>query len=430
MQETDNKNQKDEDILASLRFNVMPDLEGIGHTPSPTPPAPKPVSSVPTPVAPPRPAVPMPPKPSNSVPPKPTLTNEIKERRENTVHPGGQTNTDTATSVPNKRKVLIMAASAALVLVLAAGGIIFWQQNKSESSAQNPPSGGEETNNPVVPLVPDEPVDTDEDGLTDEEEDELLSDSDNPDSDSDGLADGDEVNYFTTDPTKADTDDDSYLDTGELQNGYSPVRIEGSRLTDTEVADIVDLFTEDDLHSITAESLLEGDFWKSKVKSPGDESSQNSSPKLAYLDPIYKYQLVLSGEWTVSGENTQNVYFTEKNSDSATYVQIQAFVGVDDTGEPNNEGLLESETKRITDFADSGLRVSKSTLSGISGYRLAWDSKREGSNGSFLISSAIEYLIPVEEATFIVTVGCSSTGTTVCDEAETIEKNLKTGLQF
>jgi len=66
------------------------------------------------------------------------------------------------------------------------------------------------------------PVDIDRDGLEDAEEARLGTDPNNPDSDSDGLTDNEEVNLWNTDPLKADTDGDGFNDGDEIDNGYDP----------------------------------------------------------------------------------------------------------------------------------------------------------------------------------------------------------------
>ena len=68
----------------------------------------------------------------------------------------------------------------------------------------------------------DDIVDSDGDGLSDEEEAMLGTDPDNTDSDGDGLSDGDEVNTHNTDPTLEDTDGDVYLDGWEVAEGTDP----------------------------------------------------------------------------------------------------------------------------------------------------------------------------------------------------------------
>jgi len=85
------------------------------------------------------------------------------------------------------------------------------------------------TNINVVPNAPlmTEPeivpvVDTDRDGLNDDEEKTLGTDPNNADTDNDGLFDREEVKVYLTDPLNPDTDNDSYLDGAEVKGGYDP----------------------------------------------------------------------------------------------------------------------------------------------------------------------------------------------------------------
>jgi uncharacterized protein (TIGR03382 family) len=64
--------------------------------------------------------------------------------------------------------------------------------------------------------VPTGPVDTDGDGLTDDEEAVLGTDPNDPDTDDDGLNDGEEVQTHGTDPLDPDTDGDGLDDGDEL----------------------------------------------------------------------------------------------------------------------------------------------------------------------------------------------------------------------
>ena len=69
-----------------------------------------------------------------------------------------------------------------------------------------------------------DPVDTDEDGLTDEEEHDLGTDPGNPDSDAVGLTDGDEVHVYETDPNNHDSDWDGLGDGEEVHDyGTEPL---------------------------------------------------------------------------------------------------------------------------------------------------------------------------------------------------------------
>lgn len=88
-----------------------------------------------------------------------------------------------------------------------------------------------ETVEPEVSLPEEVPVnlDTDGDGLTDQEEAELGTDPNKVDTDDDDLFDREEVRVYKTDPLNPDTDGDGYLDGAEVEAGYNP-RGEGELL--------------------------------------------------------------------------------------------------------------------------------------------------------------------------------------------------------
>lgn len=67
-----------------------------------------------------------------------------------------------------------------------------------------------------------QPIDSDADGLTDEEEAGFGTDPNNADTDADGLTDREETKVYATDPIKSDTDADGYSDGQEVQNNYNP----------------------------------------------------------------------------------------------------------------------------------------------------------------------------------------------------------------
>jgi len=77
-------------------------------------------------------------------------------------------------------------------------------------------------NNPLVESVSfsvralDPGGDVDNDGLDNQDEFNYNTDFENPDTDSDGLSDGEEVNQFDTTPTVADTDNDGLIDGDEV----------------------------------------------------------------------------------------------------------------------------------------------------------------------------------------------------------------------
>jgi len=66
------------------------------------------------------------------------------------------------------------------------------------------------------------PIDSDSDGLTDEEEMIAKTSINLIDTDNDGLSDYEEVKIYKTNPTLADTDGDSFNDGQEVRGGYNP----------------------------------------------------------------------------------------------------------------------------------------------------------------------------------------------------------------
>jgi len=84
---------------------------------------------------------------------------------------------------------------------------------------------------------PTQPVDTDGDGLTDEEEQRLGTDPNSADSDDDGLTDSEEVNEYETDPLNPDSDGDGLNDGDEvMSHDTDPLNedSDGDGLTDGE----------------------------------------------------------------------------------------------------------------------------------------------------------------------------------------------------
>lgn len=66
-------------------------------------------------------------------------------------------------------------------------------------------------------------LDSDKDGLSDEEEAQFGTDSFEPDSDGDGLYDREEVKVYHSNPLNPDSDNDSYLDGKEVEGGWNPL---------------------------------------------------------------------------------------------------------------------------------------------------------------------------------------------------------------
>ncbi|MDQ3693242.1 MAG: hypothetical protein M3464_06410 [Chloroflexota bacterium] len=103
----------------------------------------------------------------------------------------------------------------------AAPPVIVAEPPPPTAAPQPPPSGG----------------DSDSDNLTDEQEAAIGADPLNPDTDADGIADGDEINIYGTDPLSNDTDGDGLLDGEEVFNfGTNPLSsdTDGDGLTDND----------------------------------------------------------------------------------------------------------------------------------------------------------------------------------------------------
>lgn len=75
---------------------------------------------------------------------------------------------------------------------------------------------------PVPVIEKDNGLDSDQDGLTDKEEERLGTNKMLTDTDGDGLFDREEVIAYKTDPKNPDTDGDGFKDGDEIKKGYNP----------------------------------------------------------------------------------------------------------------------------------------------------------------------------------------------------------------
>ena len=424
----DNKNQND-DIISNLRFSVMPDLEGIGRAvqksaPVPLPtapaPAPRPAASpggttpqAPSPAPMPRPNQPQPPA---------QLTEEIRERHSNVLEGRGHFD------FIHSKKFLIISLSAIALLLIIIAAMFFVRAERSETEADTEVPVIDKTPVAEEPVVEDT-VDTDADGLLDTEEDKINTDANLADTDGDGLADGDEVNVFQSSPFTAHSDNDNFDDGKELRDGYSILIGGDGRLTDADIQQIKYLLESGDLHEPTVTKLMSSDFWKSRVNLAPPTPANGS--KFTYEDPIYNYQVVLPGSWTVTGRNSPNVFFTEVDSKDARYLQVQAHVGVSGEGEVSDAGLLEAEVKRLAGIAMNGVKLVKVALGGREAYKMQFETQRTASDPTApgMNTVIIEYIVSGTDASFIVTLSCTSTtancGPSLEQFSKTVEENLR-----
>ncbi len=105
-------------------------------------------------------------------------------------------------------------AEPAAFVVAVIGPVLDAATPPTTTSGSAPPATQPQGTQPSPTTQP--PVDTDGDGLSDDDEADHGSDPNNPDTDTDGLTDGEEVNDYGTDPTSLDTDGDGFWDSHEI----------------------------------------------------------------------------------------------------------------------------------------------------------------------------------------------------------------------
>ena len=156
--------------------------------------------------------------------------------------------------------------------------------------------------------------DADGDGLTKKEEKELGTDPNNPDSDADGLKDGEEVRTYFTNPLNPDTDGDSLKDGDEVKiykTDPNKTDTDGDDLTD---GDEVNLTKTDPLKADTdSDTLSDGDeinIHKTdplKADTDSDTLSDGDEVNLHKTDPL---KADTDGDGLKDGEEI-NMYRTD-----------------------------------------------------------------------------------------------------------------------
>jgi len=139
------------------------------------------------------------------------------------------------------KKFFVLGAIIIGLVVIFVGGYLVYARYFRATPANNTLETAQEqtevtttpaetTANPTENITPTpstgevttQAIDSDQDGLTDEEEKSLGTNPNSPDSDNDGLFDREEVKVYGTDPLNPDTDGDGYKDGDEVKNGYNP----------------------------------------------------------------------------------------------------------------------------------------------------------------------------------------------------------------
>ncbi len=138
-------------------------------------------------------------------------------------------------------------------------------------------------------------ADPDHDGLSNREEKELGTDPHNPDTDGDGLTDGDEVHKYHTNPLKADTDGDGLSDGDEvLKYNTDPLKFDtdGDGLSDGD--EVLKYHTDPLKIDTDGDGLSDGDEVLKyhtdplKVDTDGDGLSDGDEVLKYHTDPLKK----------------------------------------------------------------------------------------------------------------------------------------------
>ena len=141
----------------------------------------------------------------------------------------------------DSKKFFVLGIIVISLMVIFAGGFYGYKKFIKSKSVDLNQAGQlpteTETTEPGQPAAPaateisttttasesvSQPSDTDQDGLTDEEERQLGTNPNSIDSDGDGLYDREEVKVYDTDPLAADSDGDGFSDGQEVSSGYNP----------------------------------------------------------------------------------------------------------------------------------------------------------------------------------------------------------------
>lgn len=189
---------------------------------------------------------------------------------------------------------VVMHATNPLSADTDADGLTDWEEiriylsdpNVSDTDGDGMPDGWEvdkglDVNDPL-----DAGLDKDADGLTNREEFQAGTDIFNSDSDSDGLADGEEVKTYFTNPIYHDSDGDSLRDGWEVRYGFDP-------LADAESLDDAD-----------------GDGYSNRVEF------------FAGSDPISAASIPQIGDWSTHQGNVRHTGFVPVELDPALFAEL------------------------------------------------------------------------------------------------------------
>ncbi len=114
----------------------------------------------------------------------------------------------------------IIALSLLLIILI---GFFIWYNNKLPVSSSDSKKEGFLSNLFSADNGTSTRDDVDGDGLSEDEEKKINTDSQKIDTDSDGLTDGEETRVYNTNPLQADSDGDKVTDGEEIKNRHNPL---------------------------------------------------------------------------------------------------------------------------------------------------------------------------------------------------------------
>ena len=176
-------------------------------------------------------------------------------------------------ALPASKNRMFWIIIAAVLLLSGVGYLTYWRFFRTE------PAKTPESRNIIVDeLSKDE--DRDNDGLSGRQEKEKGTDPKSPDTDKDGLADGDEVNIYFSDPLLFDTDADGFEDGKEVAGGFSPIVNTPERASSEELGHWTEKIAQFGLHEPTKTTL--------KLKAPRLPEEQMT---ITYTNQVYQYSI-------------------------------------------------------------------------------------------------------------------------------------------
>lgn len=198
---------------------------------------------------------------------------------------------------PRKKLIILLSSVGGVILIaLVITGLLWYQSHKrTEQQTNNTPGNNTQNQTPADPDVTTpadwlarffgsdtctvktqcgDSADPDRDGFSNKEEYDAGTDPNNPDSDNDGVADGDEVHIFKSDPLISRTfREGQYLDADFIKGGYSIAT--NTPYTDEQLTEIKAKIKELGLHQPTLTTLGEIALSMYDFKDPNNTGVSN-----------------------------------------------------------------------------------------------------------------------------------------------------------